>query len=119
MGEFVFERLKVYQRSLDFSIEVTKVASDFSFKYSRIRDQLIGAAISIPLNIAESNGRDSSKDKINFYRFAKGSCFECVPIIDICTSLGLINPKNALKYKLEIKEITSMIYGLIRYQNKQ
>lgn len=119
MGEFIFEKLEVYQRSLKFSIEIVKVATDFSYKYRRIRDQFIGAAISIPLNLAEANGRGSSKDKINFYRFARGSCFECIPLIDICFKLKLINQKEALEYRQEIKEITSMIYGLIRYQNKQ
>lgn len=99
MGEFVFEKLEVYKRSLKLSIEIAKVASNFDYKYSRIRDQLIGAIISIPLNIAEANGRGSSKDKINFYKFARGSCFECIPIIDICLNLKLINESNALKYR--------------------
>ena len=119
MGEFIFEKLEVYQRSLKFSIEIVKIASNFSYKYSRLRDQLIGAVISIPLNIAEANGRGSSKDKINFYKFARGSCFECIPILEICLNLELIDNKKALKYKQEIKENTSMIYGLIKYQNSR
>lgn len=119
MGEFVFEKLEVYKRSLKLSIEVTKVASNFDYKYSRIRDQLIGAIISIPLNIAEANGRGSSKDKINFYKYARGSCFECIPIIDICLNLNLTDERKSLEYRQEIKEIISMIYGLIKYQNSR
>jgi len=69
MGEeFFFEKLIVYQRSLDFAIRLCKIANNFSIKFSRIRDQLIGARISIPLNIAEGSGRNSSKEKINFYK---------------------------------------------------
>lgn len=38
--------------------------------------QLRDAAISIAGNIAEGFGRGHTKDKINFYLFSRGSCFE-------------------------------------------
>ena len=38
--------------------------------------QLGHAAISIAGNIAEGFGRGHTKDKINFYYFSRGSCFE-------------------------------------------
>jgi len=47
--KFIFEDLRVYQRSLDFATELIQVAVKFPIVYSRIRDQLIGAAISISL----------------------------------------------------------------------
>jgi len=111
--QFNFEKLKVYERSLEFSIELCRKASDFPIKFSRIRDQLIGAAISVPLNIAEGSGRKTTKDKIHFYKIARASAFECVPILDICSRLSLIDEGFYNKFKQEITEISKMISGFI------
>jgi len=41
-----------------------------------LSSQLRDAAISIVGNIAEGFGRGHKKDKINFYFYSRGSCFE-------------------------------------------
>ncbi len=38
--------------------------------------QIRNAAISVAANIAEGFGRNHSRDKINFYYYSRGSCFE-------------------------------------------
>ncbi len=114
--EFIFEKLAVYQKSLKLSIEICKICSDFPIKYSRISNQFIGAIISIPLNIAEGNGRKTSKDKSNFYKIARSSSFECIPLLDICFTLGLIDERNRQETRQSISEISKMISGLISYQ---
>ncbi|MBI4029892.1 four helix bundle protein [Candidatus Berkelbacteria bacterium] len=101
---------------MKFSLEVVKIASDFSFKYSRIRDQLTGAVISIPLNLAEGTGRDTAKDKANFYKIARSSAFECIPLLEICLSLKLINNLDTERLRKEVDDISRMISGLINYQ---
>lgn len=111
---FNFENLEVYQRGLKFAVELCGLASKFSYQYGRLRDQLIGAAISFPLNIAEGSGRNSGKDKINFYRIARASIFECIPILTISRQLALINDSILIKYKKESLELSKMTSGLIR-----
>lgn len=115
--EFNFEKLDVYQRSLRLAIKVIKEIKGFDYKYNRIRDQFVGAIISVPLNIAEGNGRKSSKDRINFYKIARSSAFECIPLISISIELKLIGKENYDSWRAEIKEICKMISGLIRYNN--
>lgn len=112
---FNFEKLKVYERSLKFSIELCRKASNFPFKFSRLRDQLIGAAISVPLNIAEGSGRKTIKDKANFYKTARASIFECVPILEISYKLNLIDEDYLKRFKQEIMEISKMLSGLMTY----
>ncbi len=112
--EFFFENLKVYQRSLEFSIKICKIASELSIKFSRIRDQLIGAGISVPLNIAEGSGRTSPKEKINFYKISRTSLFECIPILEICVSLDLIGKVIFAELRKEDIEISKMLNGLIK-----
>lgn len=112
--EFFFENLKVYRRSLDFAIRLCKLASNFPIKFSRIRDQLIGAGVSIPLNIAEGSGRNSEKEKINFYKISRTSLFECIPILEICVKLGLIDKNTFLELRREDTEISKMLNGLMK-----
>lgn len=114
--KFIFEKLDVYQKSLEFSIIVSQLCSKFPVIYSRISNQFIGAVISIPLNIAEGSGRKSSKDKINFYKIARSSSFECIPLIDICYSLNLLSKDQREEYRDLISDISKMLSGLISYQ---
>jgi len=110
---FFFEKLLIYQRSLEFSVKVCRLASNFPVKYKRIQDQLIGAVISVPLNIAEGSGRKFSKEKINFCNTARASLFECVPLFEICKSLKLIEANNFDELINEAVEISKMINGFI------
>lgn len=114
MQKFNFENLIVYQRSLSLAVEVIEKTKSFDFKYNRIRDQFIGAIISVPLNLAEGSGRKSIKDRANFYKIAQSSAFECIPLTSICHQIGLINEDIFNKWRAEIEEICKMIAGLIR-----
>lgn len=119
MKDFIFENLDVYKKSLALSIEFCRISVKFPFHYGRIKDQVIGAFISIPLNIAEGSGRETSKDKINFYKIARGSSFECIPLIEICLNLGLISELKAKEYRENITDIAKMLNGLIKYQKSK
>ena len=114
VDKFYFEDLEVYRRSLQLAIIICKIASRFSFKFSRIRDQLIGAAISVPLNIAEGSGRKSIKERSNFYKISITSLFEIIPLLEICIGLNLIEKNNYDDFRRETTELAKMINGLIR-----
>ena len=109
-----FEKLKIYQRSLEFAKNLCRKGSNFPIKFSRIRDQLIGAVISVPLNIAEGSGRKSAKERINFYKIARTSLFECIPLLEICLELDMINKNEYQKFRSEIVALSKMINGLIK-----
>jgi len=111
---FFFEKLEIYQRSVQLAIRLCKLANKFPVTFSRLRDQLIGAGISIPLNIAEGSGRKSVKEKLNFYKISRTSLFECVPILEICLNLKLIDKITYQDLRKEIIELSKMINGLIK-----
>ena len=100
-NSFSFERLEVYQRALHFATELCQMGVEFPHVYSRLRDQLVGAVISVPLNIAEGSGRLGGKDKANFYKYARASVFESIPILTICNNLKLIKTEDVVRYKGE------------------
>jgi four helix bundle protein len=111
---FYFEKLEIYKRSLKLAIEICKIAANLPIKFSRIRDQLIGAAISVPLNIAEGAGRNSNKEKRNFCRMARSSLFECIPLLEICNELKLMSEQNFEKFNDEILELSKMLTKFIQ-----
>ncbi|MBX3422768.1 MAG: four helix bundle protein [Pirellulaceae bacterium] len=75
---FQFEKLLVYQKSLDFADEVCTATEQFSRGYGFLVDQLNRAALSISANIAEGSVRVTSADRKNFFGIARGSVQEWV-----------------------------------------
>lgn len=76
-------------------------------------DQLRRASLSISLNLAEGNGRWHVKDRKNFFRIARGSVFECVPLIELCKRENLITEENWAQLKNELEILAKMLTALI------
>src|SRR4030095_15627909 len=74
---FDHEKLDVYQEAIAFCGWVGEFLTTISLK-AAAKDQLDRASTSIPLNIAEGNGKFSSKDRARFFEMARGSALECV-----------------------------------------
>jgi four helix bundle protein len=77
-------------------------------------DQLTRASLSIPLNIAEGYSRFGKKEKLNYFRIAKGSLFECVACIDIVKNFDGMDEQQYRKMIQGMCEIGKMLSGLIR-----
>ena len=110
---FIFEKLDVYNKALDFAEKICGLTGDFPKGNYYLTDQLNRAALSISLNIAEGNGRYHKADRINFFRIARGSAFECVPILELCKRKSLIKEEEGRKFKQELEDIGKMLTGLI------
>jgi four helix bundle protein len=108
---FLFEKLEVYKRSIRFVVEILGVCREI--RHKNIKDQLERACLSIPLNIAEGNGRNTAKEKIQFFKTARGSLFECVPLLQICHLIGLCDQQTYEIQYNEAEEIGKMLNGLI------
>ena len=65
---FAFEKLLVYQKSVDFADAVCTATEQFQRGYGFLVDQLNRAALSISSNIAEGNGRFNNVHGRNFQR---------------------------------------------------
>jgi four helix bundle protein len=76
-----------------------------------IADQLKRASLSISLNIAEGSSK-TIKDYKRFIGIARGSCFECVPIIDIAHKQKLISGKQKEIWYTTLAEIAKMLSSL-------
>lgn len=107
------EKLKVYQLALEFNKFAHKINSKLDAR-SDIRNQLDRASNSIVLNIAEGNGKYSKKDKCRYFYISLGSSFESAGCLDILSTRNLISKEDANAGKHMIKELVSMLFGLIK-----
>ena len=77
MGYYDFTEMPVWQLGMTIVKEVYQLTSNLPrCEDYALRGQTREAALSITANIAEGFGRLHAKDKINFYVFSRGSCFE-------------------------------------------
>jgi four helix bundle protein len=109
---FIFENLEVYKKAMGFTIEVYGL--NRTLQDRNIKDQLNRAAMSIPLNIAEGQGRMHSREKRQFYNTARGSLLECVPLIQLCYQLHIIEQQKYDDLYNRANEIGKMLNGLIK-----
>jgi four helix bundle protein len=76
-------------------------------------DQLSRASLSIPLNIAEGNGRFRPNDRRQFFTVARGSAFECVPILQLLKRQNLITQSLFDNFYSQLQVLAKMLSSLI------
>lgn len=110
--DFRFEELRVYQEAVSLSNQVFTRTAQWppQLRFS-LGDQLNRAALSISLNIAEGSSR-TGKDFQHFLSIARGSCYECIPVITIAKHQRLIPEKDYQMVKQKIFEISKMLSAL-------
>lgn len=115
---FDHEKLEVYQHSIEFVENCDQILAKCQ-KTSSLRDQLDRASISIPLNIAEGNGKWSKKDRCRFFDIAKGSALECAAAIDVAVAKEVIPHAEAQESKKLLLSIVRMLVGLIQANDSE
>ena len=116
---FDFEKLDVYRLSLKFAKEVAKSTENSPRGHWSLVDQFRRASTSIALNIAEGAGRYAKGEKKQFYSIAKGSAYECVPLVSLFNELNLIGKETASTWKDSLQRICQMLTKLIQSLKKE
>ena len=100
-------------------IQLAEIA--YSITRSFPRDELYGmtsqirrASTSIPANIAEGYGRDSTGQFIQFLRVAQGSLKELETHIIVATRVSLLGAGEGDRILAHCEELGRMLRGLIR-----
>ncbi|MGE5846986.1 MAG: four helix bundle protein [Ignavibacteria bacterium] len=109
---FDHEKLRVYQKTLAFNEWVGVLLSNIKEKIS-VYDHIDEASASIALNIAEGNGKFTSKDRCRYFDIARGSALECASCFDILIKRGKLSEEDVLEGKKMLVDIVSMLIGLI------
>ena len=109
---FDHEKLKVYQESVAFVAWADGLLQRCPDK-AAVKDQLDRAATSILLNIAEGNGKWSSRDRCRFLEIARGSAVECAACLDVLVAKQRLTAADVEPGKKQLHGIVSMLCGLI------
>lgn len=109
-----YEKLDVYRAAIEFLAVGTRIIASLPKGNAGLADQLRRAAMSIPLNIAESSGKPTLKDRRRFIAIARGSAMECGAILDVCRVLDLSDEQTIGHGKLLLVRIVSMLTKMCR-----
>jgi four helix bundle protein len=110
---FDHEKLDVYQEAIAFCGLVGEFLAPISAK-AAVKDQLDRASTSIPLNIAEGNGKFSAKARARFLEMARGSALECAACLDVLVVRKLAHMEQVIVSKERLARIVQMLIGLLR-----
>jgi four helix bundle protein len=110
---FDHEKLDVYQEAIVFCGWVGDFLTATPAK-AAAKDQLDRASTSIPLNIAEGNGKFSARDRARFLAVARGSALECAACLDVLLVRKLASEQQVAGQKKKLARIVQMLIGLLR-----
>lgn len=86
-----YRDLQVWQFGMDLAVECYRVSAGFPRgELYGLTAQLRRAAVSVPANLAERHGRDSTRDYLRFVRIANGSLKEVETHLMIACRVGIL-----------------------------
>ena len=112
-----FQRLDVYQRSIQFLALVLELAEQIPRGHADRIDQLIRAAESVPRNIAEGAGRWSRADMSKHYKIARGEAMECAASLDVFKVRNLIEPRHYDRGIELLEAVVAMLTKMITVES--
>jgi len=110
---FDHEKLDVYRESIVFCSWVGDLLSEITSK-AAANDQLNRASTSLPLNIAQGNGKFSDADRSRFLEIARGSALECAACLDVLVARRLIAAERIVPAKEQLARIVKMLMGMLK-----
>ena len=110
-----YKDLIVWQKAILLVTEIYSITKRFPIdeKFGLV-NQLNRAFVSIPSNIAEGWGRESSKNYLQFLRVSRGSLFEVETLILISKNLNYISQEIFILISNGIDEVGRILQGLIK-----
>lgn len=109
-----YKDLTVWQKSMDLVESIYRITEEFPTNENfGLISQMRRAVVSIPSNIAEGYGRQSTGSYAQFLSISRGSLFELETQIELCIRLKYIQKKESDKLYIETTEISKMLTALI------
>ena len=115
-----YRQLKAWVESRDLAVLIYRLCVRRPATIDRgLADQIRRAAISIPSNIAEGNGRGTNRDSLRFLYIARGSLCELESQIDVCQRAGLIETEDSRSIAGQMTLVGRLIGCLIAYRKSR
>ena len=109
-----YQNLIVWQKAMDLTTEIYRLTKKLpNEELYGLTNQMRRAAVSIPSNIAEGNGRASTKDYVRFLSIARGSKSEIETQLLLCVKLDYLQQSEVDETLNLCTEIGKMINAMI------
>ena len=108
-------QLQIWQKGMDLVKEIYALSLSFpSSEQFALTCQLNRAVISIPSNIAEGYGRNTTREYIHFLTIARGSRYELETQLILCAKLGYVSEQD-ISLALHLgTEVAKMLNAIIK-----
>ena len=106
------EKLDVYRLSIDYVAWVFAQSVELTGIHRHARDQWLRASQSIPLNIAEGNGKTAEADRRRYFEIARGSALECAAVQDVLRVGNALEENEHQDRKKHLDRIAAMLSRL-------
>jgi len=110
-----FVDLAVWQAAMELAKEVYRATSEFPVEERfGLTAQMRRAAVSIPSNIAEGQGRRTRGEFLQFLGTARGSLYELRTQLTLSRDLGFLAEAHEVTLKGHVVKTGQLLNGLIR-----
>lgn len=109
-----FRDLTVWQKAMDLVTDTYALTSVFpSIEQYGLTNQMRRASVSIPSNIAEGNGRRTTRDYLKFLYTARGSLMELQTQVEIAFRLRFVSQERSTEMIDVTASVARLLHGLI------
>jgi four helix bundle protein len=110
-----YRDLTVWQEAMNLAEQAYRLSQAMpASERHGLASQLRRAASSVPSNIAEGYGRESTGSYIHFLKTARGSLRELETHTLLAQRVGMMEPQEAGKLLDRAENVARMLYALIR-----
>ena len=115
-----YRDLIVWQKSMTLVTEIYRLSKSFPRDETYgLTSQIRRSAVSIPSNMAEGYGRNSTSEYIRFLYITTGSLYELQTHLEIALNLQYLNKTNFDKLYESSREIERMLSSLTKKLNEK
>ena len=115
-----YRELRVWQVAMNLAEQCYLVTKGFpKDEMFGLTTQIRRAAVSVPANIAEGQGRQSTKEFLNHLSIARGSLLELETHLLLSEQVGLLDETRLNSLLAQSDEIGRMLLGLRRALKKK
>ncbi len=111
---FGHEHLDVYRVSLEYVAWAYRLTERTAKRHNTAISQLLRASQSIPMNIAEGNGKPAGADRRRYFEIARASACECAAIQDVMQVCRALDEAENHSGKELLDRIAAMLTKLGR-----
>jgi four helix bundle protein len=110
-----YRELLVWQKAMDFVVMCYRVTHEFpKSEVYGLASQLQRAAVSVPANIAEGQGRQHTTEFIQHLSIAYGSLMEAETHLQLSERIGYVDNQSIQPAMEKAGEVGRMLNGLMR-----